>query len=166
MTFADIPAGTAVFVDSNVLLYHFTQFAPFGVPSQGLLERAESGDIRGFTSANALSEVAHRLKGVEAVARFGWPHQGIARRMKRRPTEVQQLGQYRRAIDELSLLGVEVLDVTGRLVSLATDVSRQHGLLSGDALIVAVMREHGLTAIASNDADFDRVPGLKRYAPA
>jgi predicted nucleic acid-binding protein len=35
-----------------------------------------------------------------------------------------------------------------------------------DALIVAVMQRHGLVVLASHDADFDRVPGLTRYAPA
>ena len=39
------------------------------------------------------------------------------------------------------------------------------GLLSGDALILAVMQTHGLTHLASNDADFDRVPGIVRYGP-
>ena len=34
-----------------------------------------------------------------------------------------------------------------------------------DALIVGVMLAHGLTRLASSDADFDRVPGLTRYAP-
>ncbi len=42
----------------------------------------------------------------------------------------------------------------------------QHALLSGDALVVAVMHERGFTHLASHDADFDRVPGLTRYAPA
>ena len=37
---------------------------------------------------------------------------------------------------------------------------------SSDALIVAVMRAAGLTHLASHDADFDRVHGLTRYAPA
>jgi len=45
---------------------------------------------------------------------------------------------------------------------LATDADN----LVGDALIVAVMQAKGLTLIASNDADFDRVPGLTRYTPA
>jgi predicted nucleic acid-binding protein len=44
--------------------------------------------------------------------------------------------------------------------------SRLTGLLSNDALIVAVMQASGLTKLASNDADFDRVPGITRYAPA
>jgi predicted nucleic acid-binding protein len=30
---------------------------------------------------------------------------------------------------------------------------------------VAVMQANGLTKLASNDADFDRVPGITRYAP-
>jgi hypothetical protein len=30
---------------------------------------------------------------------------------------------------------------------------------------VAVMRQQGLTNLASEDGDFDRVPGIIRYAP-
>jgi predicted nucleic acid-binding protein len=30
---------------------------------------------------------------------------------------------------------------------------------------VALMRANGLTHLASNDADFDRVPGITRFAP-
>ena len=35
-----------------------------------------------------------------------------------------------------------------------------------DALSVALMQAHSLTKLASDDADFDRVPGITRYAPA
>ena len=44
-------------------------------------------------------------------------------------------------------------------------LSQQHELLTGDALILAVMQANALANIASNDADFDRVPGLTRYTP-
>jgi predicted nucleic acid-binding protein len=30
---------------------------------------------------------------------------------------------------------------------------------------VALMQHQGLTRLASHDADFDRVPGITRYAP-
>jgi predicted nucleic acid-binding protein len=45
--------------------------------------------------------------------------------------------------------------------------SRQRGQVTtrGDSLIVATMQAHGLTNLASNDGDFDRVSGLTRYAP-
>jgi predicted nucleic acid-binding protein len=103
---------------------------------------------------------------IEAGKLFGWPAQGIANRLRRHPAEVQKLSQYRQAIDDLSQIGLKILDGTGRLVSLAADVSGQFGLLSNDALIVSTMRDLGLTNLASNDADFDRVPGLTRYASA
>ena len=64
------------------------------------------------------------------------------------------------------MIGLDVLPVGKSHVSLAADVSRQTGLLCGDALVVAVMQAHGLANLASKDADFDRVPGITRYAPA
>ena len=44
-------------------------------------------------------------------------------------------------------------------------MSQSTGLLTNDALIVAVMQHYGLTRLASSDPDFDRVPGITRYAP-
>jgi predicted nucleic acid-binding protein len=38
-------------------------------------------------------------------------------------------------------------------------------MLSGDALILAMMQSHGLANLASSDSDFDRVPGIGRFAP-
>jgi predicted nucleic acid-binding protein len=51
------------------------------------------------------------------------------------------------------------------LIAAAASSSRQTGLLSNDALIVAVMQANGLTRLASSDRDFDRIPGLTRYEP-
>jgi len=48
----------------------------------------------------------------------------------------------------------------------AADISRQYGLLTNDAILIVLTRGHGLANLASNDADFDRVPGIKRFAPA
>jgi predicted nucleic acid-binding protein len=102
---------------------------------------------------------------IEACQRFNWPVRGIARRLRRHPAEVQQLSRSRQAVDELTLIGLAILSVGKNHVSLAPDLSRQYGLLCGDALVVAVMQAHGLVHPASRDRDFDRVPGLTRYAP-
>jgi predicted nucleic acid-binding protein len=63
-------------------------------------------------------------------------------------------------------MGVQVLPVSEVLVLAATNFSQQFELLTGDALLVAVMRQHSLTNLASEDSDFDRVSGITRYAPA
>jgi predicted nucleic acid-binding protein len=80
--------------------------------------------------------------------------------------EIQRLLRFRQAVQQIPLFGIQILPITASLVEAATAVSQGIGLLSGDALIVAVMQDQGLTHLASNDADFDRVPGVTRYAPA
>jgi predicted nucleic acid-binding protein len=44
-------------------------------------------------------------------------------------------------------------------------VSQQTGLLTNDALLVALRQHHGLINLASADADFDRVPSIRRFGP-
>lgn len=165
MTFADIPAGVAVFVDANTFVYHFIADPTFGAACTTLLDRMENKDFEGATSAHVLNEMAHRLMTLEAQQRFGWLAAGMANRLKRHPNEVRQLTWHKRGIDEVRAIGIRVLPVEGGDVSLAADVSVHHGLLSNDALIVVLMQRHGLTHLASNDADFDCVPGITRYAP-
>jgi predicted nucleic acid-binding protein len=165
-TIDNIPAGTAVFLDANILVYAFENDPRFGAACQGLLQRIENADLTGFTSSSVAAEMAHRLMTLEAAAVLGRSLTGMASWLRRHPAEVQRLSRHRQAIDELGLVRVTILPVTGPQVSHAVDLSLLHGFLTNDALIVIVMQHNGLSALASNDADFDRVPGLTRYAPA
>ncbi len=166
MNLADVPAGTSVFVDANIFLFALTNHPVHGAACKVFLDRAANQEITAVTSISVLGEVVHRLMTIEACDRFGWPVQGIANRLRRHPNEVQQLVGPRQALDEINAARVNILAVPAALVFLATDLSRQTGLLYGDALIVASMRDHALAHLASLDADFDRVPGITRYAPA
>jgi len=96
---------------------------------------------------------------------FGLPAKGIAAHQRHQPAAIQQLTRFRQAVDLVAPLGIQVVPLDLALVSAAADRSQHYGLLTGDALIVAVMEHHRLTELASNDADFDRVPGITRYAP-
>jgi predicted nucleic acid-binding protein len=166
MTFADLVAGDAVFVDANTLTYHFQPHPAWGPPCSDLLRRIENGELAGFTSTHVLSEVAHRLMTIQASALFGWPFTGIGNRLRTNPAQVQKLTAFRHAIDQLLQSRLQVLTISPPFLAAAAAVSQQVGLLSNDGLIVAVMQAHGLTRLASSDTDFDRVPGLTRYAPA
>jgi predicted nucleic acid-binding protein len=86
--------------------------------------------------------------------------------MANKTSKTPPRSRHRQAIDELALIGIQTLPITGAQVSHAADVTRQFGLLASDALIVVVMRDRGLTHLASHDGDFDRVPGFTRYNPA
>ncbi len=163
MTFADLRDGATIFLDANIFVYHFAQHPTFGAACTALLDRIERQEVGGFTSTHVLSETAHRLMTLEACTAFSWPYAGIASRLQQHPHELQKLTRFRQAIQFIVASRVQVLTIsTDRIVD-ATAVSQQSGLLSNDALIVAIMQHQQLSNIATFDADFDRVSGLTRF---
>ena len=165
MIFADLPQGESVFLDADTLVYHFQPHAVFGAACTDLIERIEHQELAGYSSTHILSEMAHRLMTLEACARFGWPYAGIAQRLRSHSAQVKTLTRFRQAVQEVAGCGIRVLTIRPDLPDAAAALSQQTGLLSNGALIVAVMQAHGLTNLASNDADFDGMPGLTRYGP-
>lgn len=165
MTFVDIPLGASLFFDANTLVYHFTPHPIFKVACEALLLRVMRRELVAFTSLDVLSDVAHRVMTMEAITRHSWPMAGIGQRLRNHPQIIQSLSRFRRAVDALPRFGIKVLVPPSTIVSTAAAVSQRYGLLSGDALIVATMQQFGISSIASHDSDFDRVPGLVRYAP-
>ncbi len=165
MTFASIPQGSRLFLDANTLVYYFTADLRFGAACLQLIDRLARQEIHGFTSAHVVSDVAHRVMTLEAMHVWGLPTKGIAAHLRQHPAEVQQLTRFRQAVDLVVPLGIQVVPLDFALVAAAAARSQRYGLLTGDALIVAVMEHYHLTELASSDTDFDRVPGLTRYAP-
>jgi predicted nucleic acid-binding protein len=166
MTFVALAAGDAVFVDANIFVYHFAPDPVFRASCGQLLQRIENQEINGFTSTAILSEVAHRLMTIEARTVFGWSSGKVAFRLKQNPSAIQCLSGFRKSIEQIVQSRIRVLSIPPSFVVTAAGLSQQTGLLSNDALIVAVMQAHGLTNLASHDSDFDRVPGITRYGPA
>jgi predicted nucleic acid-binding protein len=165
MTFLDLVAGDAVFIDANTFVYHFAPDPRWSGSCGQLLQRIQNQDIAAFTSAAILSEIAHRLMTIEARTRHGWTSGKVLQRLKQNPPVVQTLTSSEAAVASIIGSRVQIFPVDSALVAAAAAVSRQTGLLSNDALMVALTQANGLTKLASNDADFDRVPGITRYAP-
>jgi predicted nucleic acid-binding protein len=103
---------------------------------------------------------------IEAITVFGWPAAGIAQRLRRHPIEVQRLTAFRQAIEKVMRSQIVILNVSATVTKDATAVSQQTGLLSNDALIIAVMQANNLSKLASSDSDFSRVMGISLYTPA
>lgn len=166
MTFAQLVAGCSVFLDTNTLVYYFQPHRVYGPACQQLVQRIEQGQILGSTSTHVLGEMAHRLMTLEASTWQGWTSGKVAQKLRKQPAAVQKLSHFQSAVDSILQSRIQVLAIPLSLLSTATSLCRQIGLLFNDALIVAAMQQHGLTNLASNDPDFDRVPGVTRYAPA
>jgi predicted nucleic acid-binding protein len=160
MIFDDLLAGTSLFIDANPLVYYFAADPLFGAACARLMARVGNQEIQAYTSTHVWSEAVHKLMAVEAATQFGWKSK-LVQHLKQQPDKVQQLTRFRQAIQQLPQLGIQVLTIAPALIDAGALVSQQTGLLTNDALLVAVMQAHGLTNLASHD----RVPGIARYAP-
>jgi predicted nucleic acid-binding protein len=165
MTFADVPANDSIFLDANTLVYHFTSHQVFGPPANQLLARIENQELSGYTSTHVLSEAAHRLMMIEAASLPGWKQAKVKLRLMQQPSALQTLNQFRKAVESVLQSRIQTLTIAPFLVFSAAGISQQCGLLSSDALLIAIMQAHNLTNLASGDTDFDRVPGITRYGP-
>jgi predicted nucleic acid-binding protein len=165
MTLDQVPAGAQVFVDANILVYHFQPHPSFGPMCHRLVGRIEQQDVEGVTSTSLLAEVAHRLMVIEAGTLPGWAGGKVLNRLKQQPVVVQQLSLFQTAVEAVLQSKIRVLTIPAVLISSAATLCRQHSLLTNDALILALMQQHALTHLASHDADFDTVPGIARYTP-
>src|SRR5216683_6606145 len=115
MTFDDLLDGSALFLDSNTLIYHFTAHRAYGAPCTRLVERIERKDLQGFTSSHALADVAHRLMTIEAIALLGWPVAGVAARLRKHSAEIPRLRLYQQALTKVPQLGIQVLPLSESL---------------------------------------------------
>jgi predicted nucleic acid-binding protein len=162
----DIPAGAAVMLDANVLVYALTPQSQFHASCVALLERGARGTLSLFTSVSVTADVLHRAMVLELLA------QGQAQRsaeavalLKQRPDFVQQLTRYRTILRDLRQARIDILPLTYRDLHASRTFREQHGLMVNDSLIVAVMQREGVTYLATNDPDFGRVPGLAVRVP-
>src|SRR5436305_1932476 len=140
MIFAGLVAGESVFLDANTLVYHFGPHPTFGTACNQLIQRIENQELQGFTSTPVLGEVAHQLMIAEAAQLAGWGLGKVKRRLQQQPGVLQTLTRFRRAVEAVLQSTLQVLTMAPSLLGAAVVLSQQHGLLTNDALVVAVMQ--------------------------
>jgi predicted nucleic acid-binding protein len=144
MIFADLVTGDSVFVDANILIYHFGPHPRFGTACRQLIGQIESQDLVGFTSTHMLGEVAHQLMIAEALTLPGWSAGKVKKRLRQQPAALQSLTGFRTAVETVLQSRITVLTIAPDLLVTAATISHQYGLLINDALSVALMQANGL----------------------
>jgi len=160
----DVPDGSLCFVDTNILVYHFVQNPQFSQECRGLLTRVVTGEIIAVSAAAVVADVIHKVMAEEARLRHAFAS-GAVSFLQRHPAEITSLTAFVAAAMQLELLPIRLLPVDLALVRQGAELAQQYGLLMNDALIVALMQRYGITHLATNDDDFDRVPGLTVWKP-
>jgi predicted nucleic acid-binding protein len=107
----------------------------------------------------------HKIMLAEAAAAFSLDRAGLVNWLQRHRNRITELHQFREAADELLAVGMSVVPADGALLQEGARLSVEVGLLTNDALILALIQRHGLVHLATNDDDFDAAPGLTVWKP-
>ena len=93
--------------------------------------------------------------------------QGITRKsaeavsyLKQNPQAVQDLTRYKTILDDLKQANINILSLTYRDLHNSKKYRDDYGLMVNDSLLIAVMKREKIQYLATNDRDFERVPGI------
>ncbi len=162
MTLEEISPGERVFIDAPIFVYHFTGVSE---SCKGLLERCETREITGMTSAFVVAEVAHRLMTIVAVREGLVTPGNVVKKLRNRPEAVKRLKRCTQCVGTIPLMAVEVGPVDLGALLRSREWRERHGLLVNDSLVVQSAVDQRVTALATADRDFERVEGLEVYRP-
>jgi predicted nucleic acid-binding protein len=161
----DLPDRCRCFVDANIFYYHLVETPPLSEPCTTLLERAAIGSIEIYTSLHVLSETVHKVMVAEAERKFGRSRAGLVNWLQHNRQRIAELSEFQQAAAELDGMGLRLLPADASDLVAASLISALCGLLTNDAIIVALMRRHALADLVTNDDDFDGIPGLTVWKP-
>jgi predicted nucleic acid-binding protein len=160
---SSIRPGVWVAIDTNILVYANQRRSPECV---GFLERCASGELQGVVPAPMVAELVHALMIIEARENNWIERANPARALAERPDLVCRLTRYEASMREFLAIGLRIEPVGATDVIEAMRVQREAGLLTNDALLLAVARRLNCEAVATADKGIAAAPGFSVFAPA
>ena len=161
----NIPTGETIFIDANIFYYHFVSLPGLSVACKNFLHRITQGEITGVTATVVLAEAQHKVMLAEAVQQYGLSPQGLVRRLTQTPGLLAGLSHHRLVPSTVAAMHVRIEPLTVAILQQAAHLSVTHELLTNDAALLAHMQALGITHLATNDDDFDRVTGITIWKP-
>ena len=159
----ELPDNEEIFIDANIFLYSAFKHPVFGNKCKNFLIRIEKEEIKGYTSDFVLNEIFHKLMIAEIVKKFGIVAKQVVRFVKKKPEVIAELETVWTEMEIIKGFNISILN--GSLFPDFIKISKRYWLMATDAFHVATMKKHGITNIATNDPDFERVNGTKVWKP-
>jgi len=160
---SSIRGGAWVAIDTNILVYA-NQRRSF--ECIGFLERCGSGEIQGVVPVPMVAELVHALMLIEARENNWIERANPARSLGERPDLVRRLSRYEIQMREFFGIGLRIEPVGAGDILEALRIQKEAGLLTNDALLLAVARRLNCEAVASSDRAIGQAPGFNVFAPA
>ena len=161
----NLPDGTFVYVDSNIFIYDATNHPKYAASCSIFLDRVESGEISGVTSILSINETVHKLSIIELSTKLKKKPALIIALVKKDPSLLDNLVAPFLAAENIMNMNLEIVNLLVPMFVVVLESMKRYRLMSNDAIHVATMKKRGITDIATNDPDFERVNWLKVWKP-
>jgi predicted nucleic acid-binding protein len=162
MNLLKIPAGQPVLIDANIFIYANQKASGQCIR---LLERCAGTEVLGILPTHILAEIMHVLMLSEARDIGIIKGSNPARHLTENPQAVKSLNRYESLIRDLLAIGLQLESLQREDFITAMSLQRQYGLLTNDALFLAIATRLRVTAIVSADSIFKNVQGIIHYSP-
>jgi predicted nucleic acid-binding protein len=158
--------GAKVFIDANIFLYRILEHWKYGQSCTKLLKDINFGKYSGVTSIGVCNEVFHRVMIAELFEKRNIAAKFAIKYLKDNPEVIRDLSAAGDAIKNIEQIqNLRIVGVQKDALDLSLEFSQKYGLLATDAFHVATMKIDGLSILASNDRDFERVDWLELWTP-
>jgi predicted nucleic acid-binding protein len=101
-----------------------------------------------------------RFDGCEAFAKGLIPSANKVRALRANRNIIPTLTEYWSFTERILSLDLLFVATNEEILRIAQAERRRGSLLTNDSIIVACMRQYGVSALATNDPDFDQVDGI------
>lgn len=162
----DFHGEAAVFIDANIFLHH-----AFGSSNASMefLKRVETENIRAYTSALVLEEVAFKLI-MQSASNF--VEKINLDKLKRfltdaanREKALDPVKKYMGYIQMLRVMGLKIVDLTSADITASIEKAAAYGLITSDGAHLSVMERKGIKHIVSSDQDFGTLEDITLWSP-
>lgn len=157
-----IPMKRKIFIDANILIYHFLGLSE---SCSTLLESAEHDEVQAYISTVVQAEVLHRLMISEAVEKFRIKPYQAARYLKEHPRAIKSLETCEIALAEIPEFNIDIICLESDAIIKSRRFREDFGLMTNDSLNLYAMKTESIRIIATNDRDFERVNGIEVWKP-
>jgi predicted nucleic acid-binding protein len=162
MNLSLIKKGETVLIDANIFIYAIQQESE---QCKKLLVKCAEDEITGILPAHILAEVMHILMMAEARDN-GWiTGPNPAKQLTEKPDRVKALFRYETLMRDLLAINLNIVSLEQGDFLAAMRIQRETGLMTNDALLVAIADRLRVQSIASADKRLHSTRGKIVYVP-
>lgn len=162
MRFDNLKKGVSIFIDANIFIYNF---GGQSTECKEVLLRCAKGELIGYTVPSILAEVLHRLMIAEAIEKGYISDKNPVKSLREKPEIVKKLSTYSHDVEKIGEMNINIVNLTNELINKSAKIRQSEGLLTNDSILVASMKDLGLSKLVTNDSDFGKIKWLRIYKP-